>query len=59
VRSALKAWHAAEVLEFARVGVDGLVVVFDDREPARLVKAMERFDAELHANRLGRIAASR
>jgi hypothetical protein len=56
VRSALKAWHAAEVLEFARVGVDGLVVVFDDREPARLVKAMERFDAELHANR---IAASR
>jgi hypothetical protein len=47
------------VLEFARVGVDGLVVVFDDREPARLVTAMERFDAEDHAAALDRVVASR
>jgi alkanesulfonate monooxygenase SsuD/methylene tetrahydromethanopterin reductase-like flavin-dependent oxidoreductase (luciferase family) len=38
-----------EVVDFARVGVDELVLVFREREPDALVAAMERFDAEVWA----------
>lgn len=38
---------AAEVAGFAEAGVDELVVVFKETEPARLVEQVERFDAEV------------
>jgi hypothetical protein len=47
------------VLKLARVGADEVVVVLDDRTPARLVAAMERFGAEAHALAPDRIAMSR
>lgn len=39
---------AAEVAEFARVGVDELVVVFKETRPEPLARLMERFDAEVY-----------
>jgi hypothetical protein len=53
------ACHAAEVLELTQVRVDGLVAAFKDREPARLVAARERFDADDRATPLDGVAASR
>jgi alkanesulfonate monooxygenase SsuD/methylene tetrahydromethanopterin reductase-like flavin-dependent oxidoreductase (luciferase family) len=47
------------VTEFARVGVDELVVVFNESEPERLAAAMERFDAEVYAPALEQIGARR
>jgi alkanesulfonate monooxygenase SsuD/methylene tetrahydromethanopterin reductase-like flavin-dependent oxidoreductase (luciferase family) len=45
-----------EVVDFARVGVDELVLVFREREPEELVAAMERFDAEVRAPSLAAVA---
>jgi alkanesulfonate monooxygenase SsuD/methylene tetrahydromethanopterin reductase-like flavin-dependent oxidoreductase (luciferase family) len=45
-----------EVVDFARVGVDELVLVFREREPEELVRAMERFDAEVRAPALAAVA---
>lgn len=39
---------AAEVVEFARTGVDELVVVFKETAPDRLARLIERFDAEVY-----------
>lgn len=46
-----------EVLDFARVGVDELVLVFRERDPADLAAAMEHFDTDVFApaiDQLGR-----
>jgi alkanesulfonate monooxygenase SsuD/methylene tetrahydromethanopterin reductase-like flavin-dependent oxidoreductase (luciferase family) len=45
-----------KVVDFARVGVDELVLVFREREPEELVRAMERFDAEVRAPALAAVA---
>jgi alkanesulfonate monooxygenase SsuD/methylene tetrahydromethanopterin reductase-like flavin-dependent oxidoreductase (luciferase family) len=45
-----------EVVDFARVGVDELVLVFRERKPEELVRAMERFDAEVRAPALAAVA---
>jgi alkanesulfonate monooxygenase SsuD/methylene tetrahydromethanopterin reductase-like flavin-dependent oxidoreductase (luciferase family) len=45
-----------KVVDFARVGVDELVLVFREREPEQLVRAMERFDAEVRAPALAAVA---
>ncbi len=39
---------SAEVAEFARIGVDELVVVFKETAPDPLARALERFDAEVY-----------
>jgi alkanesulfonate monooxygenase SsuD/methylene tetrahydromethanopterin reductase-like flavin-dependent oxidoreductase (luciferase family) len=44
-----------EVADFARAGVDELVLVFREREPEALVAAMERFDGEVLAAALERV----
>jgi len=36
-----------EVVDFARVGVDELVLVFRERDPSQLAAAMERFDTDV------------
>jgi probable F420-dependent oxidoreductase len=38
----------SEVAEFARTGVDELVVVFKETAPERLARLIERFDAEVY-----------
>jgi alkanesulfonate monooxygenase SsuD/methylene tetrahydromethanopterin reductase-like flavin-dependent oxidoreductase (luciferase family) len=44
-----------EVVDFARAGVDELVLVFREREPEALVRAMERFDAEVREPALAEV----
>lgn len=46
-----------EVVDFARAGVDELVLVFREREPEELVAAIERFDSEVYAPSLARMEA--
>jgi alkanesulfonate monooxygenase SsuD/methylene tetrahydromethanopterin reductase-like flavin-dependent oxidoreductase (luciferase family) len=46
-----------QVVDFARVGVDELVLAFRERDPHELAAAMERFDAEVFAPALAAVAA--
>ncbi len=48
-----------EVVDFARVGVDELVLVFRERDPADLAAAMERFDAEVYGPALDELGVAR
>jgi hypothetical protein len=47
-----------EVVAFARVGVEELVVVFKETSPDPLARAILRFDTEVVQPALAKIAAS-
>lgn len=47
----------SEVLDFARTGVDELVLVFREREPDELAAAMERFHTEVYEPALAQVGA--
>jgi alkanesulfonate monooxygenase SsuD/methylene tetrahydromethanopterin reductase-like flavin-dependent oxidoreductase (luciferase family) len=49
----------SDVAEFARVGVDELVVVFKESSPERLAAELERFDSEVFAPALEQVASPR
>jgi alkanesulfonate monooxygenase SsuD/methylene tetrahydromethanopterin reductase-like flavin-dependent oxidoreductase (luciferase family) len=49
----------SEVVDFARAGVDELVLVFHERDPAKLAAAMERFDSDVFAPALDGLGVAR
>ena len=48
-----------EVLDFARAGVDELVLVFRERDASDLAAAMERFDTDVYAPALDQLGSVR
>jgi alkanesulfonate monooxygenase SsuD/methylene tetrahydromethanopterin reductase-like flavin-dependent oxidoreductase (luciferase family) len=44
-----------EVVDFARAGVDELVLVFRERDPSQLAAAMRRFDSDIFAPAMGMV----
>lgn len=47
-----------EVVDFARVGVDELVLVFNEKEPAALAAAIDRFQTDVYEPAMSEIVAA-